>query len=50
LDGATLNGAKALDMDEKLGSFEKGKMPGILIINDLVDKTVSNSSGVKRLL
>lgn len=30
LGWATLNGAKALEMDETLGSFEKGKKPGIV--------------------
>ncbi len=30
---ATLNGAKALQMDEKLGSFEKGKKPGVIHIS-----------------
>lgn len=40
---ATLNGAKALQMDTTLGSFEKGKQPGIVISsNDL--------SSSKRLL
>jgi aminodeoxyfutalosine deaminase len=36
LQWATSNGAKALQWDNKLGSFEKGKKPGIaLISNDL---------------
>jgi aminodeoxyfutalosine deaminase len=30
LQWATINGAKALDMQEQLGSFEKGKKPGII--------------------
>ncbi|HEX6915503.1 MAG TPA: amidohydrolase family protein [Chitinophagaceae bacterium] len=30
LGWATLNGAKALDMDDRAGSFEKGKAPGIV--------------------
>jgi cytosine/adenosine deaminase-related metal-dependent hydrolase len=30
LQWATLNGAKALQTDGMLGSFEKGKKPGIL--------------------
>ena len=33
LQWATINGAKALEMDKKLGSFEKGKQPGILVLN-----------------
>jgi aminodeoxyfutalosine deaminase len=31
---ATLNGAKALKMDNQLGSFEKGKMPGVVLVDD----------------
>ncbi len=30
LGWATINGAKALGLDDKLGSFEKGKIPGIV--------------------
>ena len=32
LQWATLNGAKALQMDNVLGSFEKSKMPGVICI------------------
>jgi cytosine/adenosine deaminase-related metal-dependent hydrolase len=36
LQMATINGARALDWDDALGSFEKGKRPGItLLSNDL---------------
>lgn len=36
LQWATINGAKALQWDDELGSFEKGKTPGIVLIeNDL---------------
>lgn len=43
LQWATLNGAKALGIQSRFGSFEKGKTPGILILeNDL--------SKVQRLL
>lgn len=31
LEWATLNGAKALQMDHLLGSFEKGKKPGVVL-------------------
>lgn len=31
---ATINGAKALGMDSQLGSFEKGKKPGVVLINE----------------
>ncbi len=32
LQWATLNGARALKMEQQLGSFEKGKQPGILLL------------------
>lgn len=36
LQWATVNGARALDIDKYLGSFEKGRQPGIVLIeNDL---------------
>lgn len=35
LGWATLNGAKALQMDKSLGSFEKGKKPGVVLIEGL---------------
>lgn len=34
LGWATLNGAKALQMDHILGSFEKGKKPGVVLCNE----------------
>ncbi len=34
LQWATLNGARALNMDTFLGSFEKGKRPGINLLNE----------------
>jgi cytosine/adenosine deaminase-related metal-dependent hydrolase len=33
LGWATLNGARALQMDKHLGSFELGKKPGVVLIN-----------------
>jgi cytosine/adenosine deaminase-related metal-dependent hydrolase len=35
---ATSNGAEALSIHDKLGSFEKGKQPGILLIDDSFEK------------
>ena len=34
LQWATINGAKALQWDDELGSFEKGKRPGITLLNN----------------
>ncbi len=34
LKWATINGARALGIDDLYGSFEKGKMSGIILIND----------------
>ena len=34
LQWATLNGARALGIDKKYGSFEKGKTPGVVLIGD----------------
>lgn len=50
LQWATLNGAKALQMDDVLGSFEKGKQPGILLIDHLENGNINRGSKVKRLL
>jgi len=33
LQWATINGAKALKWDNELGSFEKGKIPGVTLID-----------------
>jgi cytosine/adenosine deaminase-related metal-dependent hydrolase len=34
LQWATINGAKALAMEDRIGSFEKGKAPGVVLINE----------------
>jgi cytosine/adenosine deaminase-related metal-dependent hydrolase len=34
LGWATINGARALQMDKHLGSFEQGKKPGVILIKD----------------
>ncbi|RFM35292.1 amidohydrolase family protein [Chitinophaga silvisoli] len=34
LQWATLNGAKALGINNRYGSFEKGKQPGVIVITD----------------
>ncbi len=50
LTWATLNGAKALQMNDTLGSFEKGKQPGILHITGLGNNTEYAKATVSRLM
>ncbi|MDP1810794.1 MAG: amidohydrolase family protein [Sediminibacterium sp.] len=50
LQWATINGAKALQMDDQLGSFDIGKKPGVLIINQLENTRLTKKSTVTRLL
>lgn len=50
LQWATINGAKALQMDNVLGSFERGKKPGIVIIEKAADVLLSAASSAKRIL
>jgi cytosine/adenosine deaminase-related metal-dependent hydrolase len=38
LQWATINGAKALQMDKLLGSFEPGKQPGVVLCEDQLSK------------
>jgi cytosine/adenosine deaminase-related metal-dependent hydrolase len=47
---ATYNGAKALQMDQQLGSFEKGKMPGVVLIEHLADGNIHSETAITRLL
>ncbi|MEP6683351.1 MAG: amidohydrolase family protein [Parafilimonas sp.] len=50
LQWATFNGATALDMSDKIGSFEKGKRPGVLLIDQIIYKNISEESMVKRII
>jgi cytosine/adenosine deaminase-related metal-dependent hydrolase len=52
LQWATLNGAKALNFQDELGSFEVGKNPGVLLIEnvDLQKFHLKENSRVKRLV
>ena len=40
LQWATINGARALGIDHNFGSFDKGKQPGLLLINDGTAKRI----------
>ncbi|MBK7432793.1 MAG: amidohydrolase family protein [Chitinophagaceae bacterium] len=50
LQWATLNGAKALRFDDRLGSFEKGKTPGIVLIDSIENGTITDRSRARRVL
>jgi aminodeoxyfutalosine deaminase len=50
LQWATINGAKALQMDNELGSFEKGKKPGIVLIEGLQKNYLAPNSTSTRIL
>jgi len=50
LQWATINGAKALQMDDMLGSLEKGKQPGVMLIDNLHNQDFTGSSTIKRLI
>jgi cytosine/adenosine deaminase-related metal-dependent hydrolase len=46
----TLNGAKALGLDETFGSFEKRKQPGVVLIDSIMEEKISRHSTAKRIL
>ena len=50
LGWATLEGARALQMHGSLGSFEKGKKPGIILIDQTRNGQISQKSGVRRIM
>ena len=50
LGWATINGAKALIMDDQFGSFEKGKRPGVVLVENLENGKLKVGSGVRRLV
>jgi len=51
LSWATMNGARALQMEKGLGSFEKGKKPGIVLIEGIsADGQLQNTSISKRII
>ncbi len=51
LSWATLNGASALQMDKTLGSFEKGKKPGLVLIKGAdTNGLLSKASTAQRII
>jgi aminodeoxyfutalosine deaminase len=50
LQWATCNGAKALQMEHVLGSFDKGKKPGLVLIENTNGLLLTSSSSAKRIL
>ena len=50
LSWATINGAKALRIENKFGSFEKGKKPGIINIESVPNENTLNTETVVRVL
>lgn len=50
LQWSTVNGAKFLGIESKLGSLEKNKTPGIIHINNIVNGKLTAASSVKRIV
>lgn len=50
LQWATSNGSRALQMDNKLGSFEKGKQPGMILIEGVEHFRTNNNTSAKQIL
>lgn len=50
LQWATLNGATALNMHDALGSFKKGKKPGVVLIDNIRDHKITEQSKAIRIL
>lgn len=50
LQWSTLNGARALQMDDVLGSFDKGRQPGIVLISGADNNMLTKNASAKRLL
>jgi cytosine/adenosine deaminase-related metal-dependent hydrolase len=50
LQWSTYNGARALQLEKTLGSFQPGKQPGVVLIDQLDGIRLTDSSGVRRLI
>lgn len=50
LQWATINGARALQMDKHLGSFDKGKKPGVVLISGVDELNDLKNASSRRIL
>jgi cytosine/adenosine deaminase-related metal-dependent hydrolase len=50
LQWATINGARALQMNKHLGSFDKGKKPGVVLITGVDDLNRLKNASSKRII
>jgi len=50
LKWATINGAKALQLDSLVGSFEKGKKPGVVLIESIQQFQLNQQSSARRIV
>jgi cytosine/adenosine deaminase-related metal-dependent hydrolase len=50
LQWATFNGAKALQVDDELGNFVKGKQPGVLMIEQLENDHINKKTTLRKLI
>jgi cytosine/adenosine deaminase-related metal-dependent hydrolase len=49
LQWATINGARALQMEKEIGSFDKGKTPGVILIENVESGKITKDSRIKIL-
>ena len=50
LQWATINGAKALEMEDALGSFEQGKKPGVVLISNVTNTKFTPGSMARKVI
>ncbi len=50
LQWATINGANALQVNDQLGTFEKGKTPGVILLHDMENDNIHSTTTVEKLL
>jgi len=50
LQWATKNGAVALQMEDSLGTFEKGKQPGVVLFENINETQLQSNTTLKKLV